>query len=44
MSNPLSDLFVNFKSLNLIWSKLNAKYGSNDAKNEMYVIGKWLQF
>ena len=44
MSNPLFDLFVNFKSAKTIWTKLEAKYGSDVAKKRKYVVGKWLQF
>ena len=44
MSNPLFDLFVNFKSAKIIWTKLEAKYGSDDARKRKDVIGKWLQF
>jgi len=42
MSNALLDLFVNFKSAKMIWTKLDAKYGSDDGKKK-YVVGKWLQ-
>jgi len=42
MSNPLLDLFVNFKSAKIIWTILEAKYGSDDAKKRKYVVGKWL--
>ena len=44
MSNPLFDLFVIFKSAKVIWTKLEAKYGSDDAGKRKYVVGKWLQF
>jgi len=44
MSNPLFDLFMNFKSAKIIWTKLEAKYGLDDAKKRKYVVGKWLQF
>jgi len=44
MSNPLFDLFVNFKSAKIIWTKLEAKYGLDDAGKRKYVVGKWLQF
>ena len=44
MSNPLFDLFVKFKSAAIIWTKLKAKYGSDDAGKRKYVIDKWLQF
>jgi len=44
MSNPLFDLFVNFKSVKIICTKLDAKYGSDDAGKKKYVIGKQLQF
>jgi len=44
MSNPLSDLFVNFKSAEIIWTKLEATYGLDDVGKRKYVVGKWLQF
>jgi len=44
MSNLLFDLFVIFKSAKIIWTKLEAKYGSDDAGKRKYVVGKWLQF
>ena len=44
MSNPLFDLFVNFKSAKTIWTKLDAKYGLDDVGKKKYVISKWLQF
>jgi len=44
MSNPLFDLFMIFKSAKIIWTKLEAKYGSDDAGKSNYVFGKWLQF
>ena len=44
MVNPLFDLFINFKSVKLIWTKLDAKYGSDDTGKKKYVVGKWLQF
>jgi len=44
MTNPLFDLFVKFKSAKLIWTKLDAKYGSDDAGKRKYLVGKWLQF
>jgi len=44
MANPLFDLFVNFKSTKLIWTKLDAKYGSDDAGKRKYIVGKFLQF
>jgi len=40
MSNPLFDLFVNFKSVKTIWIKLKRKYGSDDARKKKYVVGK----
>ena len=36
IANPFFDLFVNFKSTKLIWTKLDAKYGSNDAKKKIW--------
>ena len=44
MSNPLFDLFVNFKSAKIIWTKQEDKYGSDDARKRKYIIGKRLQF
>jgi len=44
MSNPLFDLFVNFKSVKIIWTKVEVKYGSDDAGKKKYAVGKWLQF
>jgi len=44
MSNPLFDLFVSFKSAKVIWTKLETKYGSDDAGKRKYAVGKWLQF
>jgi len=42
MSNLLFDLFVNFKSVKIIWTKLDVKYGSDDARKKKYIVGKWL--
>jgi len=44
MTNPVSDLFVTFKSANIIWEKLEVKYGANDAGKKKYVIGECLCF
>jgi len=44
MSNPLFDLFVNFKSAKIIRTKLEATYSSDDAGKRKYVVGKWVQF
>jgi len=44
MSNPLFDLFVNFKFVQIIWTKLEVKYGLDDARKKKYVVGKWPQF
>ena len=44
MSNPLFDLFVNFKFAKIIWTKLEVKYGSDDAGKRKYVVSEWLQF
>ena len=35
---------MNFKSAEIIWTKLAAKYGSDDARKRKYVVEKWLQF
>jgi len=40
--NPFFDLFVAFKSVKTIWTILEAKYGSHDARKKKYVVGKWL--
>jgi len=40
MSNPLFDLFVTFKSVKIIWEKLEVKYGANDAGMKKYVVGE----
>jgi len=42
MFNPQFDLFVNFKYGKLIWTKLDTKFGSDDAGKKKYVVGKWL--
>jgi len=42
MSNDY--LFVNFKLAKIIWIKLDAKYGSDDAGKKKYVVDKWQQF
>ena len=44
MSNPLFDRFVNFKFAKVILTKLETKYGSDDAGKRKYVVGKWLHF
>jgi len=44
ISNPLFDLFVIFKFAKAIWTKLEAKYGSDDVGKKKYVFEKWLQF
>ena len=38
LANRLFDLFVNFKSTKLIWTKLEAKYGSDDPRKRKYVV------
>jgi len=40
----LFDLFVTFKSVKIIWEKLEVKYGANDAGMKKYVVGEWLTF
>ncbi|XP_019230055.1 PREDICTED: uncharacterized protein LOC109211017 [Nicotiana attenuata] len=44
MTNPLVDLFINFKSAKIIWDSLEKKYGVDDAGKRKYVIGKWIKF
>ena len=44
ISNPLFDLFVIFKYAKIIWTKLGAKYGSDNAVKRKYLIRQWLQF
>ncbi|XP_075076386.1 uncharacterized protein LOC142163035 [Nicotiana tabacum] len=44
MTNPLFDLFINFKSAKVIWDSLEKKYGTNDAGKKKYVVGKWINF
>ena len=34
----------NFKSVKLIWTKLDAKYGLDDDGKRKYVVSKWMQF
>ena len=41
MASPLFDLFVNFNFAKLIWTKLDANYGSDDVGRKKYVVGKW---
>ena len=41
---PLFYLFVTFKSTKIIWEKLEAKYGANDAEKKKYVVSEWLCF
>ena len=33
-----------FEDLKTIWTKLQTKYGSDDAGKKKYIVGKWLQF
>ncbi|XP_019239111.1 PREDICTED: uncharacterized protein LOC109219134 [Nicotiana attenuata] len=44
MTNPLFDLFINFKSAKVIWDCLEKKYGADDAGKKKYVVGKWIKF
>jgi len=38
MSNPLFDLFMIFKYVKIIWTKLEAKYGLDDAGKRKYFV------
>lgn len=40
MSNPLFDLFVNGKSVKVIWEKLEKKYDADDVGKKKAVVGK----
>ncbi|XP_075088212.1 uncharacterized protein LOC142170251 [Nicotiana tabacum] len=44
MTNPLFDLFINFKSAKIIWDSLEKKYGVDDAGKKKYVVRKWIKF
>ncbi|XP_019226930.1 PREDICTED: uncharacterized protein LOC109208298 [Nicotiana attenuata] len=44
MTNPLFDLFINYKSAKVIWDSLEKKYGADDAGKKKYVVGKWIKF
>ncbi|XP_016432970.1 uncharacterized protein LOC107759520 [Nicotiana tabacum] len=44
MTNPLFDLFINYKSAKVIWDSLEKKYGPDDAGKKKYVIEKWIKF
>jgi len=44
MTNPLFDLFVTFKSAEVIWEKLEVKYGAGNAEKKKYMVGEWLHF
>jgi len=44
MSNPLFDLFVIFKSTKIIWTKLEAKYGFDDAAKGSMSLGSGCNF
>ncbi|XP_070048696.1 uncharacterized protein [Nicotiana tomentosiformis] len=41
MTNPLFDLFINYKSAKVIWDNLEKKYGADDAGEKKYMVGKW---
>jgi len=40
----LFDLFVTFLSIEIIWEKLEIKYGAGNAGKKKYVVGEWLRF
>jgi len=44
MINPILDLFVTFRSTEIICEKLEVKYGADDAGGKKYLVAKWLQF
>ncbi|XP_075103853.1 uncharacterized protein LOC142178411 [Nicotiana tabacum] len=44
MTNPLFDLFINYKSAKVIWDSLEKKYGEDDVGKKKYVVGKWIKF
>ncbi|XP_019267101.1 PREDICTED: uncharacterized protein LOC109244460 [Nicotiana attenuata] len=44
MTNPLFDLFINYKSAKVIWDSLEKKYGADDAGKKKYVVGKGIMF
>ncbi|XP_070046393.1 uncharacterized protein LOC142169572 [Nicotiana tabacum] len=44
MTNPLFDLFINYKSAKVIWDSLEKKYGADDAEKKKYVVRKWIKF
>jgi len=37
-------LFVAFKSVKIIWEKLEVKYRADDAGKNYYVVDEWLRF
>ncbi|XP_075096523.1 uncharacterized protein LOC142174598 [Nicotiana tabacum] len=43
ITNPLFDLFINYKSAKVVWDNLEKKYGADDGKKK-YVFGKWIKF
>ncbi|XP_075076368.1 uncharacterized protein LOC142163019 [Nicotiana tabacum] len=44
MTNPLFDLFINYKSAKVIWDSLEKKYGADDAGKKKYIVEKWIKF
>nr|XP_016442718.1 PREDICTED: uncharacterized protein LOC107768129 [Nicotiana tabacum] len=44
MTNPLFDLFINYKSAKVIWDNLEKKYGANNMGKKKYVVEKWIKF
>nr|XP_009796253.1 PREDICTED: uncharacterized protein LOC104242843 [Nicotiana sylvestris] len=44
MTNPLFDLFINYKSAEVIWDGLEKKYDVDDAGKKKNVVGKWIKF
>ncbi|XP_070014738.1 uncharacterized protein [Nicotiana sylvestris] len=44
ITNPLFDLFINYKSAKVVWDNLEKKYGADDVGKKKYVFGKWIKF
>nr|XP_033508327.1 uncharacterized protein LOC117273298 [Nicotiana tomentosiformis] len=44
MTNPLFDLFINYKYAKVIWDNLEKKYGADDVGKKKYMVGKCIMF
>ncbi|XP_075075906.1 uncharacterized protein LOC142162833 [Nicotiana tabacum] len=44
MTNPLFDLFINYKSAKLIWDSLEKKYSTDDSAKKKYAVEKRIKF